>query len=151
MRWCVYDPLLSEAQRFATQMSFGDNIRLIPQFEKADVILSLDSDFLELRRRRPRRRRAVSSSRRRVREAKDSMNRLYVVENRFTSDRRDGGSSAALPGQPDPGVHASRSRPELPPATKDAGLVVSLIDPQGSRRRPEKFDASWVDEVVAVI
>ena len=25
MRWCVYDPLLSEAQNFATQMSFGDN------------------------------------------------------------------------------------------------------------------------------
>ena len=25
MRWCVYDPLLSEAQHFSTQISFGDN------------------------------------------------------------------------------------------------------------------------------
>jgi len=29
MRWCVYDPLRSEAQNFATQISFGDNLRLV--------------------------------------------------------------------------------------------------------------------------
>ena len=54
MRWCVFEPLLSEAQRFSTQISFGDNTRLIPQFDRADVIFALDSDFLELRRRRSR-------------------------------------------------------------------------------------------------
>src|SRR5205814_7199356 len=47
MRWCVYDPLLSEAQNFATQISFGDNSRLVPRLERADVILALDSDFLD--------------------------------------------------------------------------------------------------------
>ncbi|PYM00185.1 MAG: hypothetical protein DMF19_10500 [Verrucomicrobia bacterium] len=30
MHWCVYDPLRSEAQNFATQISFGDNLRLVP-------------------------------------------------------------------------------------------------------------------------
>src|SRR5439155_229333 len=44
MRWCVYDPLRSEAQNFATQISFGDNLRLVPRVERADVILALDSD-----------------------------------------------------------------------------------------------------------
>ena len=36
-------PLLSEAQNFATQISFGDNIRLVPRFDRADVILALDA------------------------------------------------------------------------------------------------------------
>src|SRR5204862_424950 len=47
MRWCVYDPLLTEAQSFATHMSFGENTRLVPRLDRADVILALDSDFLD--------------------------------------------------------------------------------------------------------
>src|SRR5436189_6410895 len=31
MRWAVYDPLLTEAQNFASHMSFGENSRLIPR------------------------------------------------------------------------------------------------------------------------
>src|ERR1044072_3860882 len=38
MRWCVFDPLLSEAQHFSTQISFGQDIRVLPQFDKADVV-----------------------------------------------------------------------------------------------------------------
>src|SRR5438046_10224379 len=83
MRWCVYDPLLSEAQNFATQISFGDNSRLVPRLERADVILALDSDFLDCGEGDLSSTRAFSS-RRRVTSPKDTMNRLYVVENRFT-------------------------------------------------------------------
>src|SRR2546421_82979 len=83
MRWCVYDPLLTEAQSFATQLSFGDNVRLVPRFERADVVVALDSDFLDCGEGDVAGVRAFSS-RRRVGEAKDAMNRLYVVENRFT-------------------------------------------------------------------
>ena len=49
MRWCVYDPLLSPAQGFGTQISFGDNTTLVPQLDRADVIFTLDNDFLQLR------------------------------------------------------------------------------------------------------
>src|SRR5437016_3706813 len=83
MRWCVYDPLLTEAQAFATHMSFGDNARLVPRFDRADVVLALDSDFLDCGEGDLMGVRAFSS-RRRVSAAKDTMNRLYVVENRFT-------------------------------------------------------------------
>src|SRR5947199_374246 len=83
MRWCVYDPLLTEAQSFATQLSFGDNARLVPRFDRADVVLALDSDFLDCGEGDLAGIRAFSS-RRRMGEAKDAMNRLYVVENRFT-------------------------------------------------------------------
>src|SRR4029077_5762732 len=46
LRWVVYEPLLSEAQSFATELSFGSNRCLVPKLERADVILALDSDFL---------------------------------------------------------------------------------------------------------
>ncbi len=47
MRWAQYEPLLSEAQNFGTQISFGDNSRLVPRFDRADVVLSLGGDFLD--------------------------------------------------------------------------------------------------------
>ena len=83
MRWCVYDPLLSEAQNFSTQLSFGDNARLVPRLERADVILALDNDFLDCGEGDLTSTRAFSS-RRRVNSPKDAPNRLYVVENRYT-------------------------------------------------------------------
>src|SRR6266436_3995433 len=83
LRWVVYDPLLSEAQTFATELSFGDNLRVVPKLDRADVILTLDSDFLDCGQGDLAAVRAFSS-RRRVSAAKDLMNRLYVVENHFT-------------------------------------------------------------------
>src|SRR5579864_1948961 len=46
MLWCVYDAGLSEAPGDTTRAAFGDNVRLVPHFERADVVLSLGSDFL---------------------------------------------------------------------------------------------------------
>src|SRR5207248_11351755 len=83
MFWCVYDPGLDGAQSEATRAVCGDNVRLVPHFERADVVLSLGSDFLDCGEGDIATVRGFTS-RRRVREAKDSMNRLYVVENRFT-------------------------------------------------------------------
>jgi len=47
LTWCVYDAGLSEEQNYATGTSFGENVRLIPRFDRADVVLALDSDFLD--------------------------------------------------------------------------------------------------------
>src|SRR5205085_4890111 len=82
MSWCVYEPALSDAQNYATRTSFGENVRLIPRFDRADVVLALDSDFLDCGEGDLASARAFTS-RRRVKSAKDDMNRLYVVENRF--------------------------------------------------------------------
>jgi hypothetical protein len=68
LRWVVYEPLLSEAQSFATELSFGGNLRLVPRLERADVILALDSDFLDCGQGDIASVRAFSS-RRRVRSA----------------------------------------------------------------------------------
>jgi MoCo/4Fe-4S cofactor protein with predicted Tat translocation signal len=83
VRWCVYEPLLSQERSSAVQGLFGDNVRVVPKFDQADVILALDSDFLDCGQGDLASVRAFTS-RRRVSAPKDNMNRLYVVENRFT-------------------------------------------------------------------
>src|SRR5213078_3815327 len=83
MRWCVYEPLLSHEQATAAQSAFGAGARLVPKLDRADVILALDSDFLDCGQGDLESVRAFTS-RRRVKSAADSMNRLYVEENRFT-------------------------------------------------------------------
>jgi MoCo/4Fe-4S cofactor protein with predicted Tat translocation signal len=83
MRWCVYEPLLGQETSSAAQAAFGPGACAIPKFDRADVILALDSDFLDCGQSDLSSVRAFTS-RRRVSTPKDSMNRLYVVENRFT-------------------------------------------------------------------
>src|SRR5438034_10856707 len=83
MCWCFYDSLSSQEQIIAGQTSFGSDSRILPKFDRADVILALDSDFLDCGQGDLESVRAFTS-RRRVKSAGDSMNRLYVVENRFT-------------------------------------------------------------------
>src|SRR5438034_2493480 len=143
MRWCVYDPLRSEAQNFATQISFGDNLRLVPRIERADVILALDSDFLDCGEGDIASSRAFSF-RRRVSSGKDSMNRLYVVENRYTLTGAMADHRLRLPASQIPLVaHAIATR--VATATKDSGLgsiLAALQVPAGAA----KFDEQWLDE-----
>jgi len=142
LRWCVYEPLQSQAQN-ATQNSFGDNLRLLPRPDRADVSLALDSDFLDCGQGDLAAVRAFTS-RRRVNSAKDNMNRLYVVENRFTltgamADHRlrcpasqIAAFALALAGK----VHA---------ATNDAGLASLTANFKGAASSAA-FDEQWLSE-----
>src|SRR5213082_3724775 len=132
MRWCVYDQLRSEAQNFATQISFGDNSRLVPRVERADVILALDSDFLDCAEGDIASSRAFTS-RRRVSAPKASMNRLYVVENRYTLTGAMADHRMRLPASQIPAfAHALALKIAM--ATKDPGLgsvIATLQMPPG--------------------
>ncbi len=143
MRWCVYDPLLSEAQNFSTQLSFGENSQLVPRLERADVILALDSDFLDCGEGDLATTRAFSA-RRRVTSPKDSPNRLYVVENRYTLTGAMADHRLRLPAsQIALFTHALASR--IAATTKDAGLgsvLATLQVPPGAAQ----FDEQWLNE-----
>ncbi len=146
MRWCVYEPLLTEAQHFSTEMSFGPNARVIPQFDRADVIFALDSDFLNCGEGDLAAVRGFTA-RRRVREAKDSMNRLYVVENRYTltgamADHRLRFAASQIPGI----THALATK--IAVATKDAGLSSVLVTLKAPDKA-EKYDERWLNEAAA--
>jgi molybdopterin-containing oxidoreductase family iron-sulfur binding subunit len=81
--WCVYDPLRPFNEVEATRAAFGDGVRLTPRYDRADVVLSLDCDFLHVDEGGLAATRDFSNKRR-VAQATDPMNRLYVVENRYT-------------------------------------------------------------------
>ena len=145
MRWCVYDPLRSEAQNFATQVSFGDNLRLVPRIERADVILALDNDFLDCGEGDIASSRAFSF-RRRVSSAKDSMNRLYVVENRYTLTGAMADHRLRLPASQIPLITQAIAT-RVATATKDPGLgsvLATLQVPAGAAQ----FDEQWLNEAV---
>jgi molybdopterin-containing oxidoreductase family iron-sulfur binding subunit len=83
-RWHQYEPLSPDAARRGSRSAFGVYVNTIYDFRKADVVLSLDADFLGCAPGNPRYV-ADFMSRRRIRTseadaAKATMNRLYVVE-----------------------------------------------------------------------
>ncbi|MDQ6809245.1 MAG: TAT-variant-translocated molybdopterin oxidoreductase, partial [Verrucomicrobiota bacterium] len=146
MRWCVYEPVLSEAQGFGTDISFGQNSRLVPRLERADVVLALDSDFLDCGEGDVMSSRAFAS-RRRVTSAKDSMNRLYVVENRYTLTGAMADHRLRCPASQIPAfAHALAGK--IAVATKDPGLssvIATLTEQPGTM----KFDEQWLNECAA--
>ncbi len=82
--WAEYEPLGDTEAAAATEAAFGPGVSLLPKFDRADVLLALDSDFLN-----PSETgigyAAGFSARRNPDQKGAPMNRLYVVENHFTS------------------------------------------------------------------
>ncbi|HTU26066.1 MAG TPA: TAT-variant-translocated molybdopterin oxidoreductase, partial [Pirellulales bacterium] len=83
-RWVCHEALLSDAAHEAARWAFGEVVTPVYDFTKADVVLSLDDDFL-LRGPGHLRYAADFMSGRRVRTARTNadqaqMNRLYVAE-----------------------------------------------------------------------
>jgi MoCo/4Fe-4S cofactor protein with predicted Tat translocation signal len=143
LRWCVYEPLLKDAVNYATEVAFGPNMRLIPRLERADVILALDSDFLDCGQGDLATTRGFTA-RRRVRAAKDAMNRLYVVENRFTLTGAMADHRLRCPAS-QIAAFAHALAGNIAAATKDAGLgtlLASLPVPTGAAT----FDEQWLSE-----
>jgi MoCo/4Fe-4S cofactor protein with predicted Tat translocation signal len=105
-KWHQYEPLSRDGGRRGGYLAFGEYVDTVYDFTKADVVLSLDSDFLSCG---PGSLRYVADymSRRRVRDSeagKAQMNRLYVVETAVTPTGAKADHRLALPGQEIEGV-----------------------------------------------
>src|ERR1700730_17186522 len=144
MRWCEYDPLLSSAQGFATQIAFGEQVRVVPKVERADVILALDCDFLDCGQGDLQSVRAFAS-RRRMKAAKNSMNRLYVVENRFTLTGVMADHRLRVPAAQIPAFTRALSE-KIIAATKDPSLG-SVLGTLPEQTNAPKFDEQWLTEM----
>jgi molybdopterin-containing oxidoreductase family iron-sulfur binding subunit len=85
-KWHVYEPAGRDNARIAAKHAFGREVDTICHFDQADVILSLDADFLGSGPASVRYMRDFSS--RRLNRAQGhnprGMNRLYVVESMHT-------------------------------------------------------------------
>ncbi len=78
-KWHQWEPLGSDGAREGALLAFGQHVSPVYRIEKADVILSLDADFLASGPGHVHYAREFSR-RRRVSEESPNMNRLYVVE-----------------------------------------------------------------------
>lgn len=82
-KWAAYEPISDENIYKGVEIASGQTLRPVYHFEKAKVILSLDSDFLYTESE------SITSAKgftdgRRIENEKDDMNRLYVVESAYS-------------------------------------------------------------------
>ncbi len=134
-RWYVHDPLGFDIHQQAASLAFGQSVKPFPRIEKADVILSLDSDFLGAEEDLPRNIRGFTE-RRRIEKPGDSLNRLYVVETLMTLT----GFSA------DHRLRLASSQVEA----LAAAIAAEILEPAvlGGTRPPlpAGVDAKWISE-----
>src|SRR6266516_3590354 len=147
MRWCVYEPLLSLEQMNFIQAEWGrgseGGARLVPKLDRADVILALDSDFLDCGQGDLESVRAFTA-RRRVKSPADNMIRLYVVENRFTLTGAMADHRLRCPASQIAAFTYALAQKILG-GTNDAGLgavVGNVQTPVGG----SSFDEQWLSE-----
>ena len=105
MKWFEWAPVNDDAERAGTEAAFGMPMRPIWDIEKAEVILSLDGDFLHGHHAAVRSARAFAAKRRisNPDPTKQEMSRLYVVESAMTvtgmsADERIAARSADVAG-----------------------------------------------------
>jgi MoCo/4Fe-4S cofactor protein with predicted Tat translocation signal len=136
--WAVYEPLNSDLSDQAAAAAFGSGVTAISQIDKADVILTLDADFLgseaDVQTTR------AFSSRRKVVGPDTKMNRLYVVENRYTITGGIADHRLRVPAS-QIGAFALALATEIAAATNDAGLL-KLVKAVGGAT--VKFNADWI-------
>ena len=83
-RWHQYDAAGRANAGEGARLALGQYVNTIYQFDRADVVLSLDADFLSCGPGHLRYSRDFIS-RRRLQDGKTDMNRLYVVESELTN------------------------------------------------------------------
>ena len=82
-RWVDYEPVNRDNAIMGSRLGIGRPVRQQIAFDQADVIVSLDSDFLFMEPNSVRHARDFGR-RRRVTSNRDEMNRLYVFETAFS-------------------------------------------------------------------
>jgi molybdopterin-containing oxidoreductase family iron-sulfur binding subunit len=78
-KWHQFEPCGRDAAREGSRLAFGEYVSTVYRFDQADVVLSLDSDFLSSG---PGSLRYAHdfAGKRRISDPQSTMNRLYVVE-----------------------------------------------------------------------
>lgn len=79
LTWFTYEPFNNSAVESGTQLAFGEKLRTVNHFDKAQVIVSVDDDFLSDATNG-----VVNTKRftkgRKLASTNDGLNRLYVIE-----------------------------------------------------------------------
>jgi molybdopterin-containing oxidoreductase family iron-sulfur binding subunit len=78
--WHPYEPVNRDNVRVGAQLAFGEDVETIYRFDQAEIVLSLDADFLSTFPGSVRYARDFANRRRVKGEDSSDMNRLYAIE-----------------------------------------------------------------------
>ncbi len=137
--WAVYEPVGNAAAATAAKATFGADVLAKADFSKANVILALDADFLGQDSATDDTR---AYAKRRSVDGGNKMNRLYVVENRYTVTGGMADHRLRVPAS-QVGAFLLQLASELAVATGDVALKTVL---GGAPKAAVKFSAEWVKE-----
>jgi MoCo/4Fe-4S cofactor protein with predicted Tat translocation signal len=82
-RWVTYEPYSEENQLLGSQIAFGRKLRVSPDLSKANVVISLDADFMGPQQDNVRNIQGFTAGRT-ITSTSDEINRLYVVESQYS-------------------------------------------------------------------
>jgi MoCo/4Fe-4S cofactor protein with predicted Tat translocation signal len=132
-KWVQYEPVNRDNVREGARLAFGSVVETVYKFDKADVVVSFDADFLtggpgSLRYARD------LMARRRVREGRDELTRLYMFE--CTPTNTGTVADHRIPVRPSEvapianavavGLGVNTGKPATPPAAH-ADLVATIV------------------------
>src|SRR6056297_697679 len=84
-RWVTYEPFGDNNAIEGTNLAFGERLRTVNHFGNADLVVSLDHDFMNPHADKNSVQNSVElTSKRKVSSTQDSMSRIYAVESTFT-------------------------------------------------------------------
>lgn len=84
--WVSYEPFSDRNVFEGNQLAFGQRLRTVNHFDEADLVVSLDHDFMSPQGDNNSVENAVkTTARRKVDSVDDDMSRIYSVENTFTN------------------------------------------------------------------
>jgi len=140
-KWHSFEPVTRDAVRAGCRLAFGEDLEPVHHLERANVIVSLEADFLAWGNSRLKDARAFATRR----EAGDaqaatSMNRLYVVECTPTLTGAAADHRLAVPARDV--VFFARAIA--------AALGIGEPPPAADRRRPDRLagHATWIAALV---
>ena len=84
LTWVEYRPEGSNAEALGMELAFGSAYRPVYNFDQADVIVSLDANFLGPAACNSRHNTHTFAQSRRLHNGKDTMSRLYVAESTYS-------------------------------------------------------------------
>ena len=149
--WHAFEPVGPTSIRAGTNLAYGEPVVPRYQFDRAEVILALDCDFLGREEDGVRHLRGFAQSRL-VGESRARMNRLYVVESQYTltGGMADHRLRLAASHVSDYTVALARelllSEPVVPPPGSPKSALRQAL---ASFKPSVAFDPRWIREVAA--
>ena len=139
-----WEPVNRDSSRAASKAAFGSYTDAQYKLEEADVILSLDADFLggiahpgflPLA--------AAYAERHRYEDGHKTMNRLYVVETHADGDGVQGGASAGVEAERDGGVCDGAGEWQSAPQRFESRMRQKFFDGAAGGSEGERAASAW--------